>query len=151
MLDFRNIRHEVLRMAFQGLANALLNGVFSGGGLTQATNPDKFQVAATSYRIAGVNYIKAAADNVATPNGNTAAGQFRKDLISINATGTITVTAGAVAATQALAVVPDCPANNIPLGWIEVPAGFTAGTTACTSAMLFKWPHVVDLCAEVAS
>lgn len=148
MLNFEHIRHQTLRMAIQGIVNAILNGIFGGGNLAPATQTDKFKVDATNYRIAGVAYTKAAQDNIAAP-ASTSEGQFRKDLITINAAGTVTVTAGPVAASQAAAVFPAIPPDTVPLGYIEVPASFVSGSTEVTAGMIFKWVHSVDLLAEV--
>lgn len=149
MLDFEHIRHKSLRMALQGIVNALLFGVWGGGDLGVGGTATKFKLGATDYRIAGTAYTKAAADNIASP-ASTSAGQYRKDLISLDAAGTVTVTAGAVAVSQDAAVLPACPADNVPVGWIEVPASFTSGTTEVTAGMLRKWTHAIDLLAEVA-
>lgn len=147
-LDFRHIHHKSLRMAVRGIVNSIMFGIFGGGDLAQATQTDKFKLGLTHYRIDGVAYTKAAADNIASP-ASTSAGQYRRDLISINAAGTVTVTAGAVAGTALAAQVPALPVLSIPLGWIEVPPAFVSGTTAVTNGMLFKWQHGVDLLAEV--
>lgn len=147
-LNFQDIRHVSLRKAFQGLMLAIMNGIFGGGDLAVAAQADKFKLSATNYRIDGVAYTKAAQDNIASP-ASTSAGQYRKDLISINAAGTVTVTPGVVAATLLAAQPPALPASSIPLGWIEVPPAFVGGTTAVTAGMLFKWQHSVDLLAEV--
>lgn len=131
------------------LKNWIVNGVQVHGGFAQATTTTRFKTsAATNYTINGQNYTKGTTDNIATPNGNTSAGQFRKDLISIDAAGTITVTAGTVAASQGAAVKPACPANQVELGWIEVPASFTAGTTDVTAGMLKQVVRGNDLTLE---
>jgi hypothetical protein len=58
---------------------------------------------------------------------------FCKYLVSINAAGTVTVTKGTSAATSALALVPNLPANSAPLGYFEIETDasttYTAGTT----------------------
>ena len=120
------------------LRTALLNHVQVHGGFAQGTTTTKFKTsAATQYTINGQNYLKAATDDAGQPAaGVTSGAEFRKDLISIGAAGTFTVTVGTVAASQGAAVKPACPAGEVELGWIEVPNSFTPGTTAVTAGML---------------
>jgi hypothetical protein len=95
----------------------------------------KFQVDAFEYVINGKTYKKAAADDVAAPGAgsNTGVGEYRKSLLSIDSAGTIAVTPGSVSkVSQATAALPDCPANQCPIGWLELAPSFVSGTTALT-------------------
>lgn len=81
--------------------------------------------------------LAASAANAVPAGAATAAGQFRKVLVERKADGTVVFVVGAIAAAQADAPLPKSPnADAISLGWIEVPASFTPGTTALTAGML---------------
>lgn len=85
---------------------------------------------------------KAAQTGIAVLAGtDTAAGQFRKVLIQMDAAGTITQKSGAIAGTQADAIKPAPDTDKISLGWLELPASFVPGTTNLTLAMLKKEPY----------
>lgn len=72
-------------------------------------------------------------------------------LVSLQADGTVVTTAGAVVAAASAAVLPACPANETPIGYIEVEtdAGttFTPNTTELSAAGITAtfvdsvWPH----------
>lgn len=73
---------------------------------------------------------------------DTAAGQFRKVLVQMDASGTISQKSGALSTTtQADAVKPAPDTDKISLGWLELPASFVPGTTVLTTAMLKKEPY----------
>lgn len=136
------------------LVTKILNGVHVHGGFAVGTTTTKFKTSAsTAYIIDGQNYNKAATDDIAQPAaGITSAGQYRKDLISIDATGTVTVTAGTVSTvSQNAAVKPAVPAGGIELGWIEVPPSFTPGTTVVTTGMLKQVHSAITLASVVGS
>lgn len=121
----------------ENMRDVLLNHVTVHGGFAKGTTTTKFKTSAdTHYILAGKHHKKAATDDIAQPASTTNGSQYAKDLISINASGTVTVTAGTKAASQGAAVKPDVPADNVELGWIEVPASFTPGTTDVTAGML---------------
>lgn len=86
---------------------------------------------------------KAAVTGIAVDAGaTTAAGQFRKVLIQMDSSGTITQKVGAAVTTaQADAIKPTVDTDKVSLGWLELPASFTAGTTNLTLAMLKKEPY----------
>ncbi len=99
------------------------NGVLSGCGLTQSGSPDMNVVVAAGWiQIDGILY-SVTGGNAAV--GNNASGNPRIDLISVNSSGTITVTAGTASATPD---APEIPANNILLGLVYVANGETALT-----------------------
>lgn len=144
IVNLSNIFHQATRDALIALAKAATNQVAVHGGLGVATTPAQFKLtAATNYMIGGVNYTKAATQNIATPVTTTTAGQYAKDLISINAAGTVTVTGGVIAASAAAAELPDVPEGSIALGYIAVPPSFVPGTTSVTADMLISVTHGV--------
>ena len=158
-LNRDEFRYEELFQAFMAvvtdllaLVAAMFTRVFVHGGLDVATTTTKFKTSGTTnYMIDGVHYAKAATDNIATPNGNTIVGEYRKDLITLDAAGSFTVTAGTVAASQAAANLPNTPAGGCPIGHIEVPASFTAGTDSVTAGMLKAVTEGVTLGTTIGS
>jgi hypothetical protein len=117
------------------LLKGLLNRCFGKAGLAEGTNAATIKtVAAVDYCINGAIYTKAITNNIAiTAAAVQAVSTFCKYLVSINAAGTVTVTKGTSAATSALALVPNLPANSAPLGYFEIETDasttYTAGTT----------------------
>ena len=128
--------HEKMR---EFLVN-LMNQSFGAAGLTIGGTSTKIKIAAAiTFRIAGIPYAKAITDNITVTAGAVqAVSTFCKYLVSINAAGTVTVTKGDDAATAVLALVPALPANNAPVGYVQVATDaattFTAGTTALDAA-----------------
>lgn len=99
--------------------------------LRVGTTTTRVQVAAFAYRIGNRLYTKAAEDNVqVTGLTNTTATQTRKVRVQINAAGTLSFAEGGPATVQALAEIPRKTADLATVGWIEIPASFTYGTTA---------------------
>lgn len=107
--------------------------------LAEGTNAGTLKTTnATTFRIAGRNYTKAATDNIAmTAAAEQAAETYCLYLVSIIADGTVTVTKGTEVATDA-AVLPDLPADSAPLGFFKVVTAaattFTSGTTDLSAA-----------------
>jgi hypothetical protein len=101
------------------------NGVVSGCAVTAQGTPDlTVMVASGVVSIVGVLYTVTGANGTITAADAT---NPRFDLISINTSGTIVVTAG-TAATRP--VFPAIPASNIVIATVHVPAGDTAIATA---------------------
>ena len=144
-MDLSNIYDESLRDALRGLEARALNHLTINPVLAVATTTTKFKLSAFSYRLAGVTYNKAAADNIAFPGASTTSGQFRKVLICVDAAQAITTVAGAVAATAAAAVLPSPTAGTLPIGYLELPESFTSGTTDVTSGMCKALTELVDV------
>lgn len=123
------------RQDMQDVLNGLLNRSFMKGGLAEGTNAATIKtVAAVDYCINGLMYSKAITDNIAITAGSVQAiSTFCKYLVSIDAAGTVTTTAGNVAASAALALVPDLPASSAPLGYFQIATDgvttYTPGTT----------------------
>lgn len=144
MLDLTQVHTQVMRNALTALYNAHLNQLLGDPGFAPGTDADKFKIGnAFDYRIGGVTYRKAAADDIAAPTSSDA-GEFRKDLISISAAGTVTLTAGTAAASQAAAELPATPDGNLPIGYIEVPESFVSETTDVTAGMLKRYTADID-------
>lgn len=128
--------------------NALKNGdatsqlVSFGCVLAVGTTPAQLAVSAGEFVLAQAIVAFAAVTAQVIPAGaTTSAGQFLKVLVESDAAGTLTLTPGVIAASQAAAVLPLGDPTKISLGWIEVPASFTAATTSLTSGMLKQMPY----------
>ena len=114
----------------QALAYSLLGFANLRAGAT-GTN---IRVDAFGYRIGGQVYTNAAEEVSVTGLTNTSATQFRKVRVEIAAAGTLLFSEGAPATAQALARIPRRVASRATVGWIEIPASFTYGTTAFTAS-----------------
>jgi len=84
---------------------------------------------------------------LATTDINTGAGEFRKVLLSADFSipdayelTVATHTIGDVAASQDEAVLPDVPAGEVALAYLEIPENFTGGTTSFTQDMIKEYP-----------
>lgn len=113
------------------LLQALVNRVFGNPGLVVAGTTTAVKVAnAVSFSIAGRLYSKAIEDNIVVSGlTNTGVGQFRKVRIEINTSGTVSFREGGVGAAQVSAPMPRRSQDKATLGWFEVPASFTWGTS----------------------
>ena len=98
-------------------------GVVAGGAVTSNSNMT-VAVAAGTVMIAGTHYaISAGNATIATADSSNP----RFDLISINTSGALVVTAGTAAANP---VFPALPSTTATLAAVHVPAGDTAIATA---------------------
>lgn len=98
-----------------------------------------FTIAVGEVVLAGAVVALAATGATAVPAGAaTAAGQFRKVLIEKDSANAVSTVVGNIAADQASAVLPAGDPTKISVGYIEVPASFTPGTTSLTAPMLKK-------------
>ena len=101
------------------------SGVVTGGAVTAQSSPDMtVAVAAGTVMIAGTHYgISAGNATIGTADSSNP----RFDLISINTSGALVVTAGTAAANP---VFPTLPSNTATMAAVHVPAGDTAIATA---------------------
>ena len=101
------------------------SGVVTGGAVTAQGTPDMtVAVAAGTVMIAGTHYaISAGNATIGTADSSNP----RFDLISINTSGALVVTAGTAAANP---VFPTLPSNTATMAAVHVPAGDTAIATA---------------------
>ena len=101
------------------------SGVVTGGAVTAQSTPDMtVAVAAGTVMIAGTHYaISAGNATIGTADSSNP----RFDLISINTSGALVVTAGTAASNP---VFPTLPSNTATMAAVHVPAGDTAIATA---------------------
>ena len=151
MGDVNKITEASEYQKMRDILTSLLNRSFAIAGLVIATTTTKIKTAnAMAYCINGLAYSKAATDNITITAGAVqAVSTFCKYLVSVNAAGTVTTTKGEDAATAVLALLPDLPADNAPIGYFQVATSgagtFTAGTTALDAA------HVTDTYQDLSS
>ena len=116
------------------LLRALRNMVFDDADLVVATTTTKIKTTnALYYMISGLRYTKGATDNIDITTGagftNTGVGQFCKLRIEIDSAGTVTAKQGGFATAQVLAQHPARSASKATIGYAEIPASFTFGTS----------------------
>lgn len=142
MADVNKIDESTPYQKLQDLFTGLLNRCFGICGLVIATTSTKIKTAtAVDYTINGLNYQKAATDNITITAGAVQAiSTFCKYLVSVDSSGAVTTTKGEDATTAVLALLPDLPADNAPIGYFQVATSgadtFTAGTTALDAAQV---------------
>lgn len=127
---------EEERTALEFLHNNFLTHCLTSAGLTIGATGHKAKVAnaACHYAINGVIYtLSANANGTALAGGVQATGTYCKYLVSVNASGTVTITAGVPASTATEATLPALPSANCPLGYVQIynnsGSNFTPGTT----------------------
>ena len=121
-LDDTLVAVEANRTRVDLLRRASLDRSYSAGGLAVGTGAATVKTANTvTYVIGGVFKSKAATDNIAIPAGTTVPiSNFCKFLVSLPAGGTPTLTQGNLGTSAALALLPACPANEAPVGYMQV-------------------------------
>lgn len=145
-IDTKYFSDQYMIDAVTALYNHSLNHLTIDPVIAPGGTDTNFKVSAFSYKIGGVTYNKAAADNIAPPGASTTDSQFRKVLLSIDTAGDITATAGAVSTvSQADAALPDTPSGELPIGYLELPNSFTSGTTSVTAGMCKRYTESIDL------
>lgn len=82
------------------------------------------------FSIDGKAYQKLATDNITMSAAIQGANKVCKFLVSVAASGTVTITKGSDAASSSLASLPAIPASSAPLGYFEVDTA-TSGTYTC--------------------
>lgn len=128
-----------LYAVLQALVNRVLDNPALAVGTVTVTRVRTTN--AVSFAIGPKIYSKAATDPVDDFDGgftNTAAGQFCKVRLEIDTAGVVTGKQGPIVAGQALAAIPRRSKNKATLGWLEIPASFTFGTTSYATATFFN-------------
>lgn len=129
---------EVYMALHEGFGAFDTQVVSFGGNLAVGSTTTALAFDSTEYILGqAVKNLAANVVGVAVPASITnAVGQWRKVLVQVDATGTITFKSGNPAATSiADAVKPAPDVNKIELGWLEISnVAFTGGTTALSAA-----------------
>lgn len=140
---------DEIKADFNLLRLQVLNSNQGYALLAEGTNANTIKTTnAVTYTINGVNYTKAATDNIAmTACAQQATDTYCLYLVSIQADGDVVITKGTEVATDT-AVLPAIPASEAPLGYIKIAtasgATFTSGTTDLGAA------NVTDTYTELA-
>lgn len=134
---------EVLSLSALKAGQANSQTVLWGCALSvNGSDPDLYDVSAGEVLLAGsIVAVAADASNDLTSAVDTTAGQYRKVLVEVNASGVVSQKIGNVAASQDAAVLPDLSTDKVAIGYIEIPASFTANTTDITAGMLKTIPY----------
>ena len=131
---------DSLGTKYNNLVFALKNGCFSSGGLAEGTNAGTMQIArAINYTIDGQMYNKAVTDNIAmTAQTAQADNTYRRYLVEINSSGTVSTLAGTAASTAAAAKWPArSSSGKAVIGGVLIATSggtFTMGTTDLSAA-----------------
>lgn len=141
-----NINEQALRDTFAAIEFRHQNQLLGDPVLTFGTDADKCKVSAFHYRLQGVEYYKAAADDIASSSpATTTSVQFRKDIVAIDSAGTITLIQGTAATSQLLAELPDIPTTKLGLGYIEVQNSFTNESTDLVAGNFKRFTSTIDV------
>ena len=145
-METSNIDHQALRDTLAAIEWRHQNQLLGDPVLTFGTDADKCKVSAFHYRLGGVEYYKAAADDIASSSpATTTSVQFRKDIVAIDSAGTITLIEGTAATSQALAELPDIPVTKLGIGYIEVQNSFTNESTDLVAGNFVKLTSSIDV------
>lgn len=133
-IDALNAAVAASRTLLDAVVNRIRNKAYTAAGLAEGTNAATIKIVNTVvYTSDGVFKSKGATDNIAIPAGTTVAdGFYCKWLVSLQADGTPVVTQGEQAASAALALLPDTPAGETPIGYFQIltaAATYVPGTT----------------------
>ena len=145
-METANILQQAMRDTLAAIEFRHQNQLLGDPVLTFGTDADKCKVSAFHYRLGGVEYYKAAADDIASSSpATTTSVQFRKDIVAIDSAGTITLIQGTAATSQALAELPDIPVTKLGIGYIEVQNSFTNESTDLVAGNFVKLTSSIDV------
>jgi len=145
-METSNIDHQALRDTLAAIEWRHQNQLLGDPVLTFGTDADKCKVSAFHYRLGGVEYYKAAADDIASSSpATTTSVQFRKDIVAIDSAGTITLIEGTAATSQALAELPDVVSTKLAIGYIEVQNSFTNESTDLVAGNFKRLTSSIDV------
>jgi hypothetical protein len=145
-METANIDAQALRDTLDAIEWRHKNCLLGDPVLTFGTDADKCKVSAFHYRLNGVEYYKAAADDIASSSpATTTSVQFRKDIVAIDSAGTITLIQGDPATSQALAELPDVVSTKLAIGYIEVQNSFTNESTDLVAGNFKRFTSSIDV------
>ena len=145
-MDYTAVPDQGLKDILDAIEFRHKNCLLGDPVLTFGTDADKCKVSAFHYRLNGVEYYKAAADDIASSSpATTTSVQFRKDIVAIDSAGAITLIEGTAATSQALAELPDIPTTKLGLGYIEVQNSFTNESTDLVAGNFKRFTSSIDV------
>lgn len=145
-METANIDAQALRDTLAAIEFRHQNQLLGDPVLTFGTDADKCKVSAFHYRLNGVEYYKAAADDIASSSpATTTSVQFRKDIVAIDSAGTITLIQGTAATSQELAELPDVVSTKLAIGYIEVQNSFTNESTDLVAGNFKRLTSSIDV------
>ena len=116
--------------------------LLSNPTITENAGTLTFDHVAYDYVIDGVVYTDALAANVSVIAGaNTAAGEHKQVLLSVDTAGAITQTASAAAADAASVIPPDVPVGECPIATFVVLPGYTTGVSVFSTFITVVHGH----------
>jgi len=148
-------RHYAIAKLNNEMRNFLQNHMLASALLDQGSNTKKYKTTNTVAVLnEGAIASMTATDDIAQPLTTTGVGEFCKELVTWDGSA-FQQYAGPLAVSQAAAVAPECPADEVPVGWIEIPASFTPGATDVTTGMCkngykFYWKNIDETELEEA-
>ncbi len=144
-METANIDAQALRDTLDAIQDRHYNQLLGNPGIAPGSDVDKIKITnAFHYRLNGIEYYKAATDDVIAP-ATQGAGVFKKVVVGIDAAGTVTLTAGTTAATQLLAAIPTVASTILPIAYLEIPENFTSETTDVTTDMIKRFTSTIDV------
>lgn len=140
-------QHQPLIDLFNSVEWRHKNQLLGDPGIAPGTDADKIKITNNfHYRLEGKEYYKAAADDIASSSpATTTSEQFRKDIVAIDAAGTVTLIQGTAATSQDDAELPEVPSTKLALAYIEVQNSFTNESTDLTSGQIKKFTSNIDV------
>jgi hypothetical protein len=145
-METANIDAQALRDTLDAIEWRHKNCLLGDPVLTFGTDADKCKVSAFHYRLQGVEYYKAAADDIASSSpATTTSVQFRKDIVAIDSAGAITLIQGTPATSQLLAELPDVVSTKLAIGYIEVQNSFTNESTDLVAGNFKRLTSSIDV------
>lgn len=130
-------RGEVLSLNALKAGQANSQAIISGCVVTPKSGTTDHLAITAGEVLLGQQIVAYAGSTDVTPGSwSTSAGEFRKVVGELDASGTLSWLVGDIAGSQAAAQVPALTPEKIAIVILEIPASFTADTTAFTSSMI---------------
>lgn len=146
-MDYSAVPDQGLKDILDAIEWRHKNQILGDPGIAPGTDADKIKITNNfHYRLQGVEYYKASADDIAsTSPATTTSVQFRKDIVAIDSAGTVSLIQGTAATSQDLAELPTVPSTKLALAYIEVQNSFTNESTDLTTDQIKRFTSSIDV------